>query len=307
MKTLCHSCFRMHNRLAVLLILAVSLAFVSVNCKKNSTTVTSGDGTPAAQAFVLVQGGTFTMGNPVLSPNDLSHKVTLSSYYISNIEVSQALWVSVMDSTMSFMTGDNLPAQVINWYDAVSFCNKLSVKNGRTPCYTVSGSKDPSTWPTTDTATMNKITCDFTANGYRLPTEAEWEFAARGGLVATAQSNFSGSDSPDAVAWYLGNASGVVHTVGTKSANALGLYDMSGNVDEWCWDKYAAFKADSVANPKGAAAGAYRVIRGGCWLDESANCFTSWRQWDDPACPRATTTPRVRSERYGLRLVTNQP
>ena len=149
----------------------------------------------------------------------------------------------------------NLPVEKVSWYDAVKFCNKKSERDGLTPCYSGSGSN---------------VSCNFSANGYRLLTEAEWEYAARGGPESRGY-KYSGSSNPDEVAWYRDNLGIKTHQVGIKKANELGLYDMSGNVYEWCWDMYddGYYRNSPTSNPKGPSSGKYRVLRGGSWSDDT--------------------------------------
>ncbi len=231
------------------------------------------DTNTAPTGFVLVQGGTFTMGSSSITSDELPlHSVTLSSYYISKTEVTQGQYYAVMGSNPSYYSsvGDYGPVDKVNWYDGISYCNKLSIKEGRTPCYSISGNTSPSDW------TTGTIECDFTAKGYRLPTEAEWEYAARGGNNS-AGFKYSGSNTIDDVAWYTVNSGNTSHTVNGKSANELGIYDMSGNVWEWCWDRYGSYSSTAQTNPTGATSGSYRVLRGGSWYDPDVLCSSSYR------------------------------
>jgi len=207
--------------------------------------------------WIYVQGGTFEMGSndsESYSNEHPVHTVTVSSFYISKYEVTQKEWKEIMGNNPSYFKGDNLPVEEVSWYDAVKYCNARSKKEGLTPCYTING---------------NNVTCDFTANGYRLPTEAEWEYAARGGNKSKGY-KYSGSDNPDDVAWYYDNSRGHTHPVGTKQPNELGIYDMSGNVWEWCWDWYDKnyYSTSPQQNPRGPSTGTYRALRGGSW-----DCF----------------------------------
>jgi formylglycine-generating enzyme required for sulfatase activity len=141
------------------------------------------------------------------------------------------------------------------------YCNKRSIKEGRTPCYTIKGSTDPSTWgtvPTSSDSTWNAAICDFTANGFRLPTEAEWEYAAKGGQ----KHKYSGSNNIYEVAWYEENSGKTTHPVAQKKANGYGLYDMSGNVWEWCWGTIGSY---------------HRLLRGGSWDGRADGCTVSYR------------------------------
>jgi formylglycine-generating enzyme required for sulfatase activity len=153
--------------------------------------------------------------------------------------------------------GDNYPMYYVDWLEAVRYCNRRSVKEGLTPAYSISG---------------GGVTCDGDANGYRLPTEAEWEYAAKGGSLDPAAYEYAGSNSVDTVAWYDGNSEKRTHEVGTKAPNSLGLYDMSGNVWEWCWDWY-----DDAPDRD------YRVIRGGSWDDSAGAARSTLRYYNNPS------------------------
>ncbi len=212
--------------------------------------VTLEEGSDIPVNFVFVEGGNFQMGDdegmydwkPV-------HSVTVSSFYMSKFEVTQKEWQEVMGSNPSRFKGDNQPVEQVSWYEAVEFCNKKSLREGLTPSYNISG---------------KNVTCDFSANGCRLPTEAEWEYAARGGNKSRGY-KYSGSDNLDAVAWYDGNSGSKTHAVGQKQANELGLYDLSGNVWEWCWDwrDDYYYRNSPRKDPKGPPYGSDRIFRGG--------------------------------------------
>ncbi len=226
-----------------------------------------------AKAFpkdmVWVEGGTFQMGsNDGESDEKPVHQVILSSFWIGKYELTQKEWTEVMGSNPSHFKGDDLPVEQVSWYDAVDYCNKRSVKEGLSPCYSGSG--------------VN-ISCAWSADGYRLPTEAEWEYAARGGRQSKAY-KYSGSNDISAVAWYYENSGSKTHKVGTKAANELGLYDMSGNVWEWCWDWYdSGYYAKSQGpDPKGAGSGSYRDLRGGSWGNGDYYCRVADRGNFDP-------------------------
>ena len=207
----------------------------------------------AVGAMVYVKGGTFMMGSTSgLADEKPAHQVGLSGFFICPTEVTQAQYKAVMGKLPNNdFRGDKLPVTSVSWIDAVTFCNKLSEKEGLAPVYAIAGT----------TVTMNQG-----ADGYRLPTEAEWEYAAKGGQVGSGQLvKYSGSDIPSDIAWYDGNSGGAPHPVGGKAPNALGLYDMSGNVWEWCWDFYGKdyYQGSPSDNPMGPATGIYRVSRGG--------------------------------------------
>jgi len=224
----------------------------------------------APNGFVYVPNGSFTMGDvwgDGVSSEYPTHEVTVSSYYMSKYEVTQELCQSVMGNNPSIFTkNDQDPVEKVTWYYAVEFCNALSEQEGLTPCYIIDG---------------NNTTCNFNANGYRLPTEAEWEYAARSG--GRDDRKYSGTNNESELgnyAWYGSNSDGKTHPVGTKQPNDLGIYDMSGNVYEWCWDWYNSYPSSSQINPTGHLTGNNRVYRGGSWLHHSAVCRSAHRNSD---------------------------
>ena len=232
---------------------------------------TKADGTPIGKLktnnnkqvdLVFVEGDTFQMDSTDgESDEELFHSVTVSNFHISKYPVTQKQWIDVMGSNPSHFKGDNLPVENISWYDAVDFCNKLSQKEGLTPAYTING---------TD------VTCNWKAIGYRLPTEAEWEFAAKGGNKSKGFV-YAGSDNIDEVAWYESNSGNKTHAVGTKKANELGIYDMAGNVWEWCWDWKAPYSSSAKPNPSGPDSGFYRILRGGSCCFNAERCRSASR------------------------------
>ena len=198
--------------------------------------------------MVYVSGGTFIMGGDESSDQTPTHSVTLSSYYICKYEVTQALWRAVMGSNPSKFKGDNLPVEQVSWNDCQTFINRLN---------------------------------SYTGRNFRLPTEAEWEFAARGGNYSRRY-KYSGSNYIGDVAWYTDNSGSRTHSVGTKQANELGLYDMSGNVFEWCRDQYGPYNSYSQTDPLGPNGWSDRVLRGGCWNDRTGDCRSSNRYGGTP-------------------------
>lgn len=223
--------------------------------------------------MIAVEGGTFMMGS-----NDSEaernekpiHEVTLSNYYIGETQVTQELWKAVMGNNPSHFKGDNLPVESISWDDCQKFIGKLNRLTGKT---------------------------------FRLPTEAEWEYAARGGQKSLGY-KYSGSNNIDEVAWYEDNSltrtgwfgskrDQQTHPVATKKANELGIYDMSGNVWEWCQDWYGSYSSSAQANPKGLSSGSCRVNRGGSWGSYARFCRSSNRYF---------SVPTFRFSPLGLRL-----
>lgn len=206
--------------------------------------------------LVLVEGGSFQVEG---------QSVVVGSFLMGQYPITQEEWQSVMGINPSAWKGSHLPVESITWYEAVEFCNELSLQQGLAPCYTDNG---------------EIISCDWSANGYRLPTELEWEYAARGG-VHQSHYQYSGSDDIDEVAWHEGNSDGRTHAVGGKKPNALGLYDMSGNVREWCWNWYDDGYGGSSAsiNPPDATScySEGRYFRGGSWNDSASACTVTVR------------------------------
>ena len=241
--------------------------------------------------FVYVPGGTFTMGNTLGGGNSNElplHEVTLSSYLIGKYEVTQAEYSQYMQPgsnwTSNYGLGPDYPAYYVSWYAILKYCNLRSMAEGLTPVYTISGSTNPANWgsvPTSNNATWNAAICNWSANGYRLPTEAEWEYAARGGAV-TPDYIYSGSNDINTVAWYSGNSGSTTHPVGMLGPNGLSTYDMSGNVWEWCWDWYGDYTSQSQINPTGPGSGSYRLLRGGSWDLTATYCRVSYRYAGGP-------------------------
>ncbi|MDR0456586.1 MAG: SUMF1/EgtB/PvdO family nonheme iron enzyme [Treponema sp.] len=256
-------------------------------------TLASGGGDSVA--MVWVPGGTFTMGSPASEPNRYSdetqHEVTLSGFYIGKYQVTQDEYEAVMGSNLSSFktavsgesgTPGKLPVERVRWYDAIVFCNKLSIAEGLSPAYSINGSTDPVAWgtvPTSSNATWNAAAIVSSANGYRLPTEAQWEYACRAGTTTAYNTGAAISDN---TGWYSGNSGNKTHQVGLKSANAWGLYDMHGNVWEWGWDWYGSYTSGAQTDPTGPVSGPLRVTRGGGWSDSAGNVRSACRAGNFP-------------------------
>jgi formylglycine-generating enzyme required for sulfatase activity len=238
--------------------------------------------------FVNIQGGSFHMGSTSGESNEQPvHSVNLTSFCIGRNEVTQNDWQSIMGTNPAsgYGVGSNYPVYYINWYEILVYCNKRSVQDGLTPCYSINGQTNPDDWgsaPTSSNSSWDAVTCDWTKTGYRLPTETEWEFAARGGNQSHGYT-YSGYNYLDEVAWYISNSSNLTHQVGIKAPNELGIYDMSGNVWEWVWDWYGSYESSSHNNPTGPGSGSHRLSRGGSWLSDNSNCRVTVRNFAYPA------------------------
>mgnify|MGYP003295223508 CR=1 FL=1 len=254
------------------------------------------------EGFVLVEAGTFQMGsNDGYDSNKPVHEVTITKdFYMGIYEVTQAEYEEFCSYGSSFPSssygdGDNYPAYNVSWYDALVYCNKRSETEGLTPCYSIDDSPNPEAWgevPSTyndpNRSKWDAAICNFEANGYRLPTEAEWEYAARAGDNTVDSLTYSGTSDVNELekyAWYYDNSDSTTHEVGKKEANAYGLYDMSGNVWEWCWNWYTDSyntTTEGGSDPTGSSAGSYRVYRGGSWNYYSGSCAVSYRNFNYP-------------------------
>ena len=239
---------------------------------------------PARMAFV--PGGTFTMGDTRGEGNENelpTHSVTLNPFFLGKYQVTQAEYAAVMGSNPA-SGGDDHPVYAVDWYSVMKYCNLRSMNEGLTPIYTINGSTNPAVWGTPG-ATWDAAISDWSANGYRLPTEAEWEYAARG-ATNTPDYLYSGSDDLNAVGWYVDNNSSYgSKPVGTKAPNGLGIYDMSGNIWEWCWDwaDWTYYSSSPSNNPKGPVTGSRRVLRGGEWGSSASLCRITNRHLNYPS------------------------
>ena len=283
---------------------------------------------PDPARFVRVQGGTFLMGSNPGGNETPMRNVTLSPFYMSRFQVTQGEWYDVMGTRPSFFNGNNamntstwqsmpttpelnwrnLPVEQVSWYDAIVFANRLSVARGLSPTYEMpnvwpnptSWSSDPATWGTVPTdwddplgTRWDQVRIVPGSTGYRLPTEAQREFAAMGGSESRNY-EFSGGNNLNEVAWHSGNSGSRTHPVGTRTANELGLYDMSGNVWEWVWDWFGTYPSVAETDPVGASSGSARVARGGGW---------GYSDWNLRPVFRFNGIPVFRWNNNGVRLV----
>ncbi|MCM3700295.1 SUMF1/EgtB/PvdO family nonheme iron enzyme [Paenibacillus macerans] len=258
----------------LLIFLLIAIMFVVSACSQEKTDKNN--------SLVFVKGGAFKN----TKSNYYGKDVTLSDFYIGKYEVTQKEWVEVMGSNPSQFIGDNMPVEMVSWYDAVEYCNKRSIKEGLEPYYNIDkNKKDPNNQSDYDHIKWT-VTTNAGANGYRLPTEAEWEYAAGGGQMSKSYT-YSGSNNADEAAWNWRNAgdqylsgdwnwpiiennNSKTKAVGGKKPNELGLYDMSGNVREWCWNWYG----DDLDHSSG---GSYRVVKGGGWVGDIHSIELSFR------------------------------
>ena len=257
------------NRYGWLLFLGIILAAIVVGVvirvKQGEEETLTFTANGVSFTMVYVQGGTFTMGATSEQGSDAydnekpTHRVTVSSYYIGQTEVTQALWQAVMDNNPSHFKGLNRPVENISYNDCKAFIRKLN---------------------------------SLTGQNFRLPTEAEWEFAARGGNKSRGY-KYAGSDNLSTVAWYDNNSGNATHPVAQKSPNELGLYDMSGNVYEWCNDWYGGYSSNAQTGPQGPSSGSYRVSRDGSYYINARYCRMS---------NRSSGTPSNSVSNLGLRL-----
>ena len=291
----------------VLIVASIALGVIGCNNPSGPD-----NGGTQEERFVLIPAGTFQMGsNDGFDANKPVHEVTITKpFYMGKYEITQAEYEKYCSYTgsnspsSSYGDGDNYPAYYVSWYDALVYCNKRSIAEGLTPCYSINDSTNPEEWGELPTAwddplrdTWDAVKCDWNANGYRLPTEAEWEYAARAGDNTVDSLTYSGTSDVNRLgdyAWYYDNST---HEVGTKKANAFGLYDMSGNVYELCWNWFTSEYDENTEggnNPTGSSAGSYRVCRGGSWYDYSDGCAVSYRNYYGP---------NVRFNYLGFRVV----
>ena len=267
--------------------------------------------------FIRIEGGKFRMGSPAGTTNNHNNErplkeVTLSTFYMDKYMVTQEDYETVMGNNPSYHNADPVngevqgkrPVERVSWYDALVYANKLSDAKGLTPAYElpdewpnpVSWSTDTADWgtvPTNGDTRWDNVRVVEGSTGYRLPTEAQWEYAARGGNGSPGNFTYSGSNTIGDVAWYYDNSQNRTHEVGKKMANGLGLYDMNGNAWEWVWDWYGTYPGTAQIDPTGAPTGSDRICRGGNWWNSAMN---------NRVISRFIYGPHIRDGSLGFRL-----
>lgn len=265
--------------LCLMLCLLTSLAIMHVFAAEDipDLSIDSSEVSVDSASMALIEGGTFTMGSPLNEAeryeDETQRQVTINSFYMAKTELTQEDYYSIMGRNPSENQDNNLPVENITWYDAIEYCNARSQKEGLTPCYTIKNST---------------VTWDKSANGYRLPTEAEWEFACR----ANTKTPFSFGDyvedsdancynaygyNNDASGSWVNNYLGHTVSVDSYNPNSNGLYNIHGNVAEWVWDWYGAYSEGSVSNPTGPETGNFKIARGGGWNDMPKHIRSAYR------------------------------
>ena len=244
---------------------------------------------PLTHRLCKVPKGSFMMGSPTTEAgrgtDEVQHMVTLTTdFWMADSEVTQRQYRSLIGTSPSSFKGDDLPVEHVSWFDAVAYCNSLSVKEKLTPCYQING---------TTVEWVDGLKC----TGYRLPTEAEWEYAAN--PATPPRTIYAGADTADGVAWHSGNAANTTQAVKGKTANGRGLYDLSGNLLEWVWDWYqGSYEALPRTDPIGPLTGTSRVFRGGAWLFAASYARVAQRN---------SFSPLLRNDNVGFRIVRSIP
>jgi formylglycine-generating enzyme required for sulfatase activity len=271
--------------------LLITCALLIAGCRKPQSDAPSAVKTittPTGVEMVLVPAGSFLMGSDKGDDDEKpAHPVAIASFWMDRYEVTQKSYESLMGTNPAKFVNPLKPVERVSWVAAIKYCNMRSTKEGLQPCYNVQTAE-----------------CNFAANGYRLPSEAEWEYACRAGTAGSYSFGESPADLPD-YAWIKGNSEQSTHLVGQKKPNPWGLYDMYGNVAEWCNDRYGdkEYATHASDNPHGPASGTERILRGGSWRSAPERCRSSARASETPALADAC----FGYDGYGLRCVKAAP
>ena len=299
---------RLKRWMSVLLAVVFTLSCIPTTMKSTVRAAENKKSVGSADGMVLIPGGTFTMGSPgkerLREKDEVSHKVKISSFYVDPYEVTQKDYKAVMGKNPSKHKGKNKPVSNVTWYDAIRYCNKLSKRNGYQPVYKIK---------------KKKVTWNRRANGYRLLTEAEWEYAARAGkkgILCTGsqitsdeanyygeypyliEENYEDTKNPAVVP---GEYRGTTVAVNSFQANAYGIYNMHGNVSEWCFDYYGAYGKKKKSNPSGPKKGTLRVNRGGGFNDYAKHLRLAYRSVADPESSDQNLGFRIARNKSGIR------
>jgi len=280
---------------------------MNINQQKAGETALS----PAGIKTAWIPAGTFTMGSPPdekgrVKDEGNQRQVTISrGFWIGVYPITQQEWARVRGSNPSEFSGNpaagetqgRRPVEYVNWYDALVFANQLSIMEGLSPAYSIEGKTDPDEWLDMTEDALDTVEIAEGSQGWRLPTEAQWEYAARAGTAAAFSNgaqDWEDEASVDGIGWFEFNSDGMTHEVGLKQPNPWGLYDMHGNVWEWVWDRFDDYPAQAQTDPAGASLGPDRVYRGGSWANSVQGARSAARNVDDPF---------IRDPDLGLRLV----
>ncbi len=253
-------------------------------------------GLAATYRLLHIPGGSFWLGSHAQEEDaheseQPAHEIKISDFYLGEYQVTQEYWQALMGDNPAYFKGERRPVENVSWYDAAVFCNRLSLQSGFRPCYylvepgtgqysKIFGQSAKGNW---DLPNKGDVVLDPSANGYRLPSEAEWEYAARGGAYTHAsRMTYAGSENLAQCGWYGENSQNETKEVGLLLPNALGLYDLSGNVWEWCGDWYSDYPKERKKDPQGADGGRARIVRGGSCFNRSQRCRVALRRSYEP-------------------------